>query len=473
MRHPDDGAFQHAGLGVEEGLDLLGVDVVAAGDDQVLVAPDDVDMAVGVDPAQVAGDEEAVGAEFRRRPVRHPPVAQEDVRAAHLDLADLALRQGLAGVGVGDAQRHAGQRRADRAGAPLAVIGVGGVHAGLGHAVALQDGVAGARLEAGVGLGLQRRAAGDEQAHVPHQLPGESRIVEKPGVEGRHAHQGGGPGQLLDQRVQVEALQQDHRGAGGQHRVGGHEQPVGVEDRQRVQQHVRGAEAPAFRQGLGVGEQVVLGQHGAFRPPGGAGGIQQGGQVVSAARRRGKVGGHGPGALSKASGAVGVEGLQMRAVAAGEGGERRLGGGVADQGGGGAVLDEIAGLVRRVGGVQRQEDDARLHARRIQRQRLGRLAHLRGEAVAGPDAEARQRLGEARRRVEEFRMGRDRAVGQDQEGAPLAGVAAEKPVVERVGHGRGPPMPAPWRRPRRASAPRRRRRSRGTRRSARGSATRA
>ena len=38
---------------------------------------------------------------------------------------------------------------------------------------------------------------------------------------------------------------EDHRAAVEQHAVGGDEQPVGVEDRQRVQQHVAWLEAPA------------------------------------------------------------------------------------------------------------------------------------------------------------------------------------------------------------------------------------
>ncbi len=45
MRHADDGALDHAGHRVDLGLDLLRIDVEAAGDDQVLAAPDDVDVA--------------------------------------------------------------------------------------------------------------------------------------------------------------------------------------------------------------------------------------------------------------------------------------------------------------------------------------------------------------------------------------------------------------------------------------------
>ncbi len=45
------------------------------------------------------------------------------------------------------------------AGDPVAGIGVGDVHARLGHAVALEDGVPGPLAPLAVGLGQQRRGA--------------------------------------------------------------------------------------------------------------------------------------------------------------------------------------------------------------------------------------------------------------------------------------------------------------------------
>ena len=57
-------------------------------------------------------------------------------------------------------------------------------------------------------------------------------------VEGRHAHHHRRLGQEPDDFVGVEARQEDERGAGHQRHVGRHEQAVGVEDRQRVQQPV-------------------------------------------------------------------------------------------------------------------------------------------------------------------------------------------------------------------------------------------
>ena len=61
VRRADHRRFLHAGLLVEQHLDLLRIDVVAARDHQVLGAADDRDIAVGIDLAEIAGDEEAVG----------------------------------------------------------------------------------------------------------------------------------------------------------------------------------------------------------------------------------------------------------------------------------------------------------------------------------------------------------------------------------------------------------------------------
>jgi hypothetical protein len=121
--------------------------------------------------------------------------------------------------------------KADGAGAPRAVVGVRGVHVGLGHAVAFQDGMAGAGLEGLVGLGGEGGRARDEEAHVGNQAPVEVRSAQEPGVEGRYAHHGRRLGQQAKDLVQVEAGQQDHRGARQQGHVGGDEEAVGVEDR--------------------------------------------------------------------------------------------------------------------------------------------------------------------------------------------------------------------------------------------------
>src|SRR5690606_36382375 len=100
-------------------LDLLRIDVEAAGDDEVLGAADDMNVAALIDRRDVAGDEEAVLAEFRGCLLRLAPVAAEDVRPLRLEHSDRAPRQRLP-VLVGNAHLDVGQGKAHRAGDALA-----------------------------------------------------------------------------------------------------------------------------------------------------------------------------------------------------------------------------------------------------------------------------------------------------------------------------------------------------------------
>jgi hypothetical protein len=59
----DDLHLVHLGVGVEELLHLAGIDVFAAADDHVARAAGEVDAAVFVHDAQVAGVQPAVGAD--------------------------------------------------------------------------------------------------------------------------------------------------------------------------------------------------------------------------------------------------------------------------------------------------------------------------------------------------------------------------------------------------------------------------
>jgi hypothetical protein len=137
--------------------------------------------------------EKAVGGELLPGLFRHAPVADEDVLALDLDAADLAgLHRRAAGADY--SQRRARQRKTDGAAAPFALVGIRGEHAALGHAVALEYRVAGARLEFVEGFLQQRRRTGDEQAHVAADIATEGRLVQQAHIEGRHAHHHGGFG---------------------------------------------------------------------------------------------------------------------------------------------------------------------------------------------------------------------------------------------------------------------------------------
>ncbi len=87
----DDGAFVDVGMPVERRLDLGRIDVLAARDQHVLGAVEQVHVAVGVDPRDIAGPQPTVGqhlaAEFGQ-----VEVALGDIRPARPKLAWFARR---------------------------------------------------------------------------------------------------------------------------------------------------------------------------------------------------------------------------------------------------------------------------------------------------------------------------------------------------------------------------------------------
>src|SRR5436305_1292580 len=85
-----------------------------------------------------------------------------------------------------------------------------------------------------------------------------SPVMKKPCVEGRHAHQHGRARHQLDDQVRIEFRQEDHRGAREQRHVARHEQPVGVIDRQRVDQYVVLGEAPGVDQRQRIRREVIM-----------------------------------------------------------------------------------------------------------------------------------------------------------------------------------------------------------------------
>src|SRR3546814_10401974 len=77
VRHADDRRLLHARDRVDAELDLLRIGVEAAGDDEVLGPPDDMDVAALVDRRHVSGDEEAVLAELGGGLLRLAPRSEE------------------------------------------------------------------------------------------------------------------------------------------------------------------------------------------------------------------------------------------------------------------------------------------------------------------------------------------------------------------------------------------------------------
>ena len=243
MRHAHHRALDHPRQRVDRLLDLLGIDVQPPGDDQILRPPDDGDIAVRLDPRHVAGDEEPVRPHLLRRLLRQPPVAGEDVRPPHLEHPHLARRQ-LPPVRPADPELDPRQGLPHRPRPPLPAERVGRVHPRLGHPVALEDPLPRPRLELLVRARQQRRRARDEEPHPRRRLARQRRAGEKPRVERRHPHQQRRPPHQPDHPLRLELRQQDHPPAVQQHQVQRHEEPVGVIERQRVDQHVVRPEPP-------------------------------------------------------------------------------------------------------------------------------------------------------------------------------------------------------------------------------------
>ena len=159
MGHGDDRGLADGLVLVEDLLDLARVHVVAAADDQLLLAVDDEEVAVLVDLGHVAGLEPAVLVDGLLRLLLALPVALHHVVALDGDLADLALVD-LVAVVVDHLHLDALDRGADRAGLALLVGVVERRHRrGLAQAVALEHVAAEGLLEALHDLDGHGRAA--------------------------------------------------------------------------------------------------------------------------------------------------------------------------------------------------------------------------------------------------------------------------------------------------------------------------
>ncbi len=212
-------AFQHA-------LDIGRIDVLAAGDEHVVGAADEIMEAVGVPPEHVAGDVEAVGGERRleRRPV---VIAVHDGRAFHLQHALLgiavrAIHQSNFDLGMRIADRHLRLRQPSR-------VRPEHHRSGLGGAIRVGDGSLGQRRVNRLhqALAHRRRTHADELDAGEIGTGQQLFLVQHHGDHRRH---GGEP------RAAV-ALDRRDIGAGGELRQqhdGGVRRAGELGERQRV-----------------------------------------------------------------------------------------------------------------------------------------------------------------------------------------------------------------------------------------------
>ena len=215
-----------------------------------------------------------------------------------------------------------------------------------------------------------------------------------------------------------------------------------------------------------------MGQHRPLGAAGGAGGVEDAGQVVGAARDVGEDGLRPGGEIGQGPLPRRVQGLDRRAA-------RDLrhavpGGRGADHQGGLGVPDEIVELGQGVGGVEGQIDRAGPQGRQIEQDRGGRLLDLHGHPVAGLYPKPDQGVGVAGRSLDHGGVVETEAAGDLQERAGGRGGRDGGEAREQVfGHGlstrAGPAHLAPPRAPRHRGFASTRPRLRSLRESVRGS----
>ena len=174
--YAEGGELPYGGMLSEHRLDLAGVDIEAAGEDQIGAAAQESVEALFISCGEVAG--------------AHPPileggcgglgafvVAGEDARTAEPDLA-CVIESGL----------DVWEGQSDRSGHTRPLVGIGEHDTDLGHPIALEDLVSKAVAEAAPGPCRQGCRPAGEQAHGV-QLSGLHWRLNHAVVEGRHAHE--------------------------------------------------------------------------------------------------------------------------------------------------------------------------------------------------------------------------------------------------------------------------------------------
>ena len=176
--YADDGGLQHGGVAGEDVLDFLGVDVLSAADDHVLGPPDQRQVAVGVEVADVAGVQPAVDDDAGGF-VGAAQIAAHDVGAGDDDLAIHPGRHLGAGV-VDDADLLTRKRDPHRAGSAFTVDRVdGGGARSFRQSVALDR--AGIRSGPRTGPAILRRPGRRRRCRTaPTTCRGERRRAARP-----------------------------------------------------------------------------------------------------------------------------------------------------------------------------------------------------------------------------------------------------------------------------------------------------
>ena len=286
--HTDDLNVPHLGMGVDELLDLLGVDVLTAADDHVLEAARDEVVSVGTAAGQVARVEPAVGVDGLGGGLGHLVVALHDVVAAGHELAVDPVGAIQTRLGVDDLALHVGKGRADRLGSYLQAIVVAGhgtAGGGLGLTVDRYDlphihdlGSCGLLHEVGGAVGTRH----DTDPHVGEVGLGEVLMLHHGDKHGGHTVEGGdvlvvdagqsGLGGEVGQGVHGGSV--GHGGGHGQHHA------EAMEHGHLDHHAVGGGQLHVVADVLTVVDHVVVGQHNALGEARGTRGVLHVADVV-------------------------------------------------------------------------------------------------------------------------------------------------------------------------------------------------
>ena len=283
-------------MSVEHLLDVAGVDVVAAGEDHLLLAVHDEEVAILVHLGDVAGEEPAIGLQDHLRLLGHVPVALHHLRPLDHQLANLAHRQLLLprlhvhdlGVGVGEGKADAGLA--------LPVDGVAMGHRRcLGEAVALHQLPAGDLLEPGPDLVGQGHGSGDAGLDGANVILAHLRVGVDGHVHRRHAGEEGGL--VLVDRLKhlphLELGQEHHLRAEVDSHVHAHGHAVDVEEGNNCEDRLPSLLQPdhPISDLDGVHQHIPVGEHGPLGHPRRAAGVLKESQILRLHLHRRRFGG--------------------------------------------------------------------------------------------------------------------------------------------------------------------------------------
>src|SRR5262245_4290974 len=281
----DNGGVRDGGMLVENPFDLGWIDVLAAGDDQVVFAIVNKEVPVRVTASNVAGMKPAL-AQCIARGGAIAPIFHERAGAAHDHLTRRSHGQLVATL-IDDANLAAEPRQSGRS-RPLPVARKPGIdrdRAGLGRAIDLQHG------HAAPGKGIDQalrhlRRAGGYRPQTGERRLGPGGILKQGLDGGGHQHDQGRPhlGNCGQGGLSRETRQQGDAGTELQGRRRLDIKATDMEQRQYRQDVIRRRHIVHVLAHDGIPQQRLLTQHGAFRTPGRARGVddQQRRAVVNA-----------------------------------------------------------------------------------------------------------------------------------------------------------------------------------------------